>query len=85
MQGSEEDKGKIYEKKDIIYEWAEENLMDFNEEVIEQIIHGTMKNISVTPYKGLTGKDIESEARFKDLGIVINEKLQDSSVEPSIE
>lgn len=33
----------------IIYQWVRENLKDFIEEEFEQISHGTMKNITVTP------------------------------------
>lgn len=31
-------------------------------------------NIMVTPNKGSTGKEMESEANVKDIGIIINEK-----------
>ena len=59
-----------------IYEWAKENLMEFNEDKFEQMCHGENKNVPYLPYKGPYGKDIISEECVKDLGVIANGNLR---------
>ena len=48
---SEEDKKHMQEDLEIIYQWARDNLMKFNENKFEQIIHGTLEDIEIESYK----------------------------------
>lgn len=45
----------------MVYEWAEENLMEVIEENFEQMTHETVNNIRVTRNRGLTGKENDTE------------------------
>lgn len=57
------------------YTWIEE-LMEFDEENFEEMSRGMTNNISVTPYKSSTGKEIESKGNVQDLGIITNKMLK---------
>merc|ERR1739840_81961 len=59
---SEEDKVLLQKDLDIIYDWANKNLMKFNEGKFEQMSHGENKKIKI-------GETV------KDLGITINSNL----------
>lgn len=61
---------------DVIYEWVDENLMEVKEEKYEQTSHRMISSILATPYRGPTGKVIESGPNVKDLEVIINEKLK---------
>ncbi|CAL4076336.1 unnamed protein product [Meganyctiphanes norvegica] len=65
----EEDKIKLQKDIDIIYDWANKNLMQFNENKFEQMSHGETKNINIEPYKTPSGKEIKIGATVKDLGV----------------
>lgn len=52
------------------------NLIEFTEEKSEQISNVIISRITVTPYKGPAGKDIDNKENFKDLRVIINEKLE---------
>lgn len=60
---------------DVIYKWAEENLNEINEEQFYQISHITNSSISMTTYKGPTGKVVESKTNINDPKGIINEKI----------
>ncbi|CAL4209014.1 unnamed protein product [Meganyctiphanes norvegica] len=71
----EEDKIKLQKDIDIIYDWANKNLMQFNENKFEQMSHGETKNINIEPYKTPSGKEIKIGATVKDLGVIANNDL----------
>ena len=52
-----------------IYTWADENLMEFNENKFEQMSHGKTKNIGKEIYKTKSGQMIEQNKAVKDIGI----------------
>ena len=54
----EDDKEKLQEDLNIIYKWAEENLMYFNDEKFEQLTYGETKNIEIESYKNPSNKVI---------------------------
>lgn len=58
----------------ITYKWAEK-LIEFSEEIFEQVSHGKTCDTKVTPYKGPRGKEIGDEEKVKYFGVVISEKL----------
>ena len=72
---SEADKVLLQEDLQRIYEWANANLMEFNENKFEQMSHGDTTNISVEPYKTPSGNLIKPEKVVKDLGVLANNNL----------
>ena len=72
---SEEDKVLLQKDLQIIYEWANENLMEFNENKFEQMSHGVTTNINVDPYKTPSGNLIKPGKIVKDLGVLANNNL----------
>ena len=72
---SEEDKVLLQKDLDIIYDWANKNLMKFNEGKFEQMSHGENKNIKIEPYKTQSGNEIKIGETVKDLGITANSNL----------
>ena len=72
---SEEDKVLLQKDLDIIYDWANKNLMKFNEGKFEQMSHGENKNIKIEPYKTQSGNEIKIGETVKDLGITVNSNL----------
>ena len=71
-----EDRDKMQQDLNTVYEWAKENLMEFNDDKFEQMCHGENKNVPYIPYKGPNGKEIISEKCVKDLGVTANENLK---------
>ena len=65
----EADKMKLQEALDIIYKWAEENLMVFNMDKFEQLTYGETDNVTITAYKNLSNDDIRKGETVKDLGV----------------
>ena len=59
-----------------IYDWAEVNKMKFNEFFFEQMAHGTLKGVSIDPYKNSSGEEIEIKETAKDLGIMATNDLK---------
>ena len=59
-----------------IYEWAEKNKMKFNENKFEQLVHGTLKEITIDPYKTSMGKEIQIKDTVKDLSILVTNYLK---------
>ena len=72
---SEEDIILLQKDLQIIYEWANENLMEFNESKFEQMSHGETVNINIEPYKTPSGNYIKSGKTVKDLGVLANSNL----------
>jgi len=72
---SEEDKIMLQNDLHIIYEWANKNLMEFNESKFEQMSHGETVNINVEPYKTPSGNLIKSGKTVRDLGVLANSNL----------
>ncbi|CAL4191003.1 unnamed protein product, partial [Meganyctiphanes norvegica] len=67
---SDEDKILLQEDIDIIYNWTNKYLMEFNENKFEQMSHGEIKNIGIEPYKTPSGKDIKIGKTVKNLGVL---------------
>ena len=72
---SEEDKIMLQKDLDNIYNWASNNLMQFNENKFQQMSHGETKNISIDPYKTPSGNVIKIGDTVKDLGVLANGDL----------
>merc|ERR1711888_13367 len=53
-----EDKKAMQEDLNKIYEWAERNVMKFNESKFEQMTWGKIEGIEVEAYKTASGKEI---------------------------
>ena len=56
---SKEDEDLLQQDLDMIYEWAEENLMEFNENKFEKMSHGTTRDIEEGSYRTGSGKEIK--------------------------
>ena len=72
---SEDDKRKMQEDLEVIYKWARENKMKFNDDKFEQIAHGSIENIEVESFKSPTGEEIEIRNTLKDLGVLSTNDL----------
>ena len=71
----EEDKQKLQEDLSIIYKWAEDNLMFFNDDKFEQLTYGETTNIEIDSYKNPLNENIKRKDNVKDLGIIANNKM----------
>lgn len=69
------DKMKLQEALNIIYKWAEENLMMFNVDKFEQLNYGETDNVTVTAYKDPSNINIRSGESVKDLGVITNKYI----------
>jgi len=67
---TEEDIEKLQQDLEKVYNWAEENLMEFNEGKLEQMSHGYTENVREGRYKTKTGKEIKPKKTVKDLGVL---------------
>ena len=59
-----------------IYEWVEKNKMKFNESKFEQMVYGTLKEVTIDPYKTSSGKEIQIKDTVKNLGILATNDLK---------
>ena len=66
---SQEDTERLQQDLDKIYTWADENLMEFNENRFEQMRHGDKKNVGKGIYKTKSGQIIEQNKAVKGIGI----------------
>ena len=73
---TEEDKKDMQRDLDMIYRWAEENKMEFNENKFEQMTCGRTSGIDIESYKTPSGNEIPHKNKVKDLGVVTSEDLQ---------
>ncbi|CAL4101616.1 unnamed protein product, partial [Meganyctiphanes norvegica] len=71
----EEDKVLLQKDLNVIYDWANKNLMKFNENKFEQMSHGEAKNIKIEPYKTQSGNEIKIGETVRDLGVIANNNL----------
>ena len=71
----EADKQKLQEALNIIYKWAEENLMVFNINKFEQLTYGETNNVTITTYKNPSNADIVNGENVKDLGVITNKSM----------
>ena len=53
---SQEDSNNLQQDLDKIYAWADDNLMQFNEDKFQQLSHGVTKNVGKGVYKTKSGK-----------------------------
>ena len=72
---TEEDIEKLQQDLEKVYNWAEENLMEFNEGKFEQMSHGHTENVREGTYKTKTGKEIKPKKTVKDLGVLISKNM----------
>ena len=70
------DKELMQKDLEAIYKWARENKMKFNESKFEQMAHGSLKNVTLDPYKTQCGEDIQIKDTAKDLGILATNDLK---------
>ena len=73
---TDEDKKAMQEDLNKIYNWAEKNIMMFNEKKFEQMTCGETKGVDVESYKTPTGTEIENKDKVKDLGVVTSADLR---------
>ena len=52
-----------------IYKWADENLMEFNENKFEQMSHGATQNVKAGVYYTKSGKKIKENKTIKNNAI----------------
>ena len=74
----EEDKKQMQEDLEIIFKWARDNRMKFNESKFEQMSYVMIENITVDPYKNSNGDDIQVKDTVKDLGVFTTKPLKRS-------
>ena len=79
---SKEDMELLQSDLEAIYEWADCNLMQFNEEKFERMSHGKKGEIEEGTYRTRSGKEIKAKKTVKDLGVWTGE---DASFEEHIE
>ena len=60
----------MQEDLETIFKWARNNRMKFNESKFEQMAHGSLKTVTLDPYKTQCGEDIQIKDTAKDLGIL---------------
>ena len=60
----------------IIYKWAEDNKMKFNENKFEQMVHGVSPDIEIINYKNSKGENIEIKEEVKDLGVLVSSNFK---------
>ena len=71
---SDEDKDMLQKDLEIIYEWANDNLMTFNDK-FEQMSNGETKDIATKPYITPSGNEIMMKNTIKDLGVTTSSNL----------
>ena len=72
---TEEDIEKLQQDLEKVYNWAEENLMEFNEDKFEQMSHGHTENVREGIYKTKSGNEIKPKKTIKDLGVLISKNM----------
>ena len=70
-----EDTLLLQQDLDRIYKWADENLMEFNENKFEQMSHGTTTNVVDVVYRTKSGEEIKEKKTIKDLGVLTSENV----------
>jgi hypothetical protein len=58
---------------DLIYKWAEQNNMQFNDSKFEKITYGKNEKLKDMPYIAADGSHIQASHEVKDLGITMSE------------
>merc|ERR1711989_44609 len=72
---TQEDTERLQHDLDRIYIWADENLMEFNENKFKKMSHGYTKNVSKGTYKTKSGQLKEENKTVKDLGILTSKDV----------
>ena len=73
---TEEDKKAMQDDLNRIYQWAEKNVMKFNERKFEQMTWGKTKDVEVEAYKTPSGEEIKIKDKVKDLGVLTSADLR---------
>merc|ERR1712240_892297 len=63
---TQEDTERLQQDLDRIFTWADENLMELNENKFEKMSHGYTKNVSKGNYKTKSGQIIEENKTVND-------------------
>ena len=79
---TKEDMELLQRDLDAIYRWADDNLMEFNENKFEKLSHGKTEDVEEGIYRTRSGKEIKPKKTVKDLGVWTGE---DASFEEHIE
>ena len=79
---TKEDMELLQRDLDAVYRWADENVMEFNENKFEKMSHGKKGDIEEGIYRTRSGKEIKPKKTVKDLGVWTGE---DASFEEHIE
>ena len=72
---TKEDEELLQHDLEAVYAWADENLMEFNENKFEKMSHGKTGDIEEGTYRTGSGKVIESKKIVKDLGVWTGEDV----------
>ena len=72
---TKEDTERLQHDLEKIYTWADENLMQFNENKFEQMSHGVTKGVGKGIYKTKSGQIIKENKTVKDLGILTSKDV----------
>ena len=75
MIQSLEDRMALQRDLDMIYNWAEESRMKFNDDKFEQMSHGETRGLMPEAYTTPGGSEIEIGETIKDLGVVASGNL----------
>ena len=70
-----EDTELLQNDMNIIYKWAEENHMEFNEDKFERMSHGVTQNVGPGKYRTKSGLEIKESRTIKDLGILTSKDV----------
>merc|ERR1712033_157721 len=73
---TEKDKKAMQDDLNRIYQWAERNVMKFNERKFEQMSWGKIEDIEVEAYKTPSGEEIKIKDKVKDLGVLTSANLR---------
>ena len=70
-----DDQRKMKQDLNVIYKWAKNNMMKFNEKKFKQMSCGNTHGIDIRPYKTPSGVDIQYLKKVKDLGVITSDNL----------
>ena len=72
---TDDDQRRMQQDLNVIYKWAEDNMMEFNEKKFEWMSCGNTQGVDRSPYKTPSGEDIQYKKKVKDLGVVTSDNL----------
>merc|ERR1712002_398567 len=69
------DKDELQEHLNVMYKWARDNKMEFNEKKFEQMTNGNPNEPPVIHYKAPSGDQIQTKDTLRDLGVITSKDL----------